>query len=433
MVMWTSSRTTTVEGPAAVRTLPREDAVDGRYGRVFADVLAWCAAEGFQGYDPYDGCNTRHACLLRHAPVRLFLTYFHKFSPVNFRPALGVRKMTNLTALALISSALVRTRRDEGTRERVRGFIERILGRSLQPRYGFHCWSGNGLAIQSRQGYSSPTVPGVIGTEACARALFDFSRAWPDPELDAVVLSVRDFLLEVLLEDRGELVFFRYKPTTPAHLLTFNASMKALAFVADVNRSFGLPDENDVLRRAMRTLLGFQQADGAWNYSVDLRTGLERPQIDFHQGYMLDGILSFLEAAGPDADCEAAYRRGIAFYRSRQFTPDGRCHYRYPRSWPANIHNQAQGIVTFARYGHRDPQAADFARTVAEWTLRNMYDERGYFHYLRYPLFTNRIPFIRWGQAAMLYALAHLLERDRSAAAAAEPANSAGALGSYGE
>jgi uncharacterized protein YyaL (SSP411 family) len=73
-----------------------------------------------------------------------------------------------------------------------------------------------------------------------------------------------------------------------------------------------------------------------------------------------------------------------------------------------NIHNQAQGIITFTRaaeagFGHH---YLDFARTIAEWTIRNMQDPDGHFYYHKYRFFTNKIPYIRWSDASMAHALA---------------------------
>jgi hypothetical protein len=44
---------------------------------------------------------------------------------------------------------------------------------------------------------------------------------------------------------------------------------------------------------------------------------------------------------------------------------------------------------------------------VLDWTVREMQDpEEGFFYYRKGRLFTNRTPFMRWGQAWMLLALA---------------------------
>ncbi len=54
------------------------------------------------------------------------------------------------------------------------------------------------------------------------------------------------------------------------------------------------------------------------------------------------------------------------------------------------------------------------ARTIAEWTIKNMQDEKGFFYYQKWPMVTNKIPFIRWSQAWMLLALASLYAHERN-------------------
>ena len=41
--------------------------------------------------------------------------------------------------------------------------------------------------------------------------------------------------------------------------------------------------------------------------------------------------------------------------------------------------------------------------------IENMQDKSGYFYYRKYPLFTNKIPFIRWAQGWMMLALSEVL------------------------
>ena len=69
------------------------------------------------------------------------------------------------------------------------------------------------------------------------------------------------------------------------------------------------------------------------------------------------------------------------------------------------IHNQAQGIITFAKLRDFDRSYLKFAQRIAEWTIENMRDGKGYFHYQKHRLYTNRIPYMRWAQAWMLAAL----------------------------
>ena len=101
--------------------------------------------------------------------------------------------------------------------------------------------------------------------------------------------------------------------------------------------------------------------------------------------------------------------KGANFYRNELFLLDGRCRWRWPQVWPIDIHNQAQGIITFSKFQKIKPKYYDFAKTIAKWTIENMQDESGYFYYQKWPFFTNRIPYMGWSQAWMMLALSNLL------------------------
>jgi hypothetical protein len=210
--------------------------------------------------------------------------------------------------------------------------------------------------------------------------------------------------MDVLFTSREGVDFFRYKPITPPYACVYNASALAGAFVARVNARFGLPDEEEKVARAFAFLVSRQRPDGAWGYSVDLRTGVEKEQIDFHQGYVLDALLAYERAGGTGVG--GAYAQGLDFYRTHQFDAAGRGLYRYPRRWPVNIQNQAQGIVTLTRAAAFNPAHMTVADHIASWTIGHMRDRDGAFHYLRYPGFSNRIPYMRWSNASMAHALA---------------------------
>jgi len=54
------------------------------------------------------------------------------------------------------------------------------------------------------------------------------------------------------------------------------------------------------------------------------------------------------------------------------------------------------------------PDYIGFAKTIARWTIENMQDKTGYFYYRKYPMFTNKIPFMRWAQGWMMVALSEV-------------------------
>jgi hypothetical protein len=372
---------------------------------VFERAVAWAERTGFAGYDPYDGLNTRMGALRATRQSRLVLVYLNKFSPVNLRPALAIRPHATPAGVAVASRALLRHDPDR-FRARAEDSLAFILAKSLRKGYGRHCWNGIDFPIQMGREYQTPDVPGVIGTAACAGLVLECWRAWPErDDLREVLLSVRRFLLEVLLQEHEGATFFRYKPISPRHSCTYNASAVAAGLVARINALCGEPEGEDAVAACFRYILQRQQAEGYWNYSIDLRTGVEKKQVDFHQGYVLEQLMGYLDDAGPNAAIERSCALGLRFYREQQFTPEGRALYRWPRAWPASISNQAQGIVTFSLAARFDAGHRAFARTVAEWTVRNMMDRTGWFYYLKYPFLTYRIPYFRWSQATMIEAL----------------------------
>src|ERR1700756_2904755 len=74
-------------------------------------LLAYCHAENWAGYDPYDALNSK---LLTALPIghskfpQLIVTQVLKRSPINFRSLLLVPKTQNPKAIALFLSAVLK-------------------------------------------------------------------------------------------------------------------------------------------------------------------------------------------------------------------------------------------------------------------------------------------------------------------------------------
>jgi hypothetical protein len=113
-------------------------------------------------------------------------------------------------------------------------------------------------------------------------------------------------------------------------------------------------------------------------------------------------------------DLELSVKRGYEFWRERFFLADGWPKYYHDALYPADAHAAATAIVTLLELRELDSEALSFAETIADWTIRNLRDARGFFYYRRHRFHTVRTPYMRWTQAWMLYALARLLEEKTS-------------------
>jgi len=101
---------------------------------------------------------------------------------------------------------------------------------------------------------------------------------------------------------------------------------------------------------------------------------------------------------------------GVEFYIDKQFEDFGRSKWRLPWHYPIDIHHQAQGIITFSKMYRalKNEKYLEFAQKIAHWTIENMQDKMGYFYFQKWPFFANKISYMRWSQAWMMFALSSL-------------------------
>ena len=391
------------------------DIIRTAYNKVFQYITR----HGYRGYDPYDGNNTRYGLLKKYYPSRVLLTYLNKFSPLNLRPLLGISRSESNQALAFLMRAILTHKPEiKNTDEFVQNTLNHFLEDTQKHIFGEHTWYGLGFPVQMLKPKTpfNHTMPDAIATEACALAIMQYAeQAGKMVELVKYITGAAKFFLKHHLVQSGEITFFKYYPDSSSNTVTYNASIIATAYLLEANEYEMNPEWQRIAKEAVRFVIKNQYDEGYWNYGINLQTGNEKKQIDFHQGFILDAILKFIQKDESNSVFYESYKKGLEFYYQKQFLPNGQGIYRYPRKWPVNIHNQAQGIITFTRaaaagFGEEYHQ---FALTIAQWTIQNMQDKDGHFYFLKYPLFTNKIPYIRWSDAAMAYALSVLLEYEQ--------------------
>ena len=72
-------------------------------------------------------------------------------------------------------------------------------------------------------------------------------------------------------------------------------------------------------------------------------------------------------------------------------------------------------MITLTDLHDLDARSIGLAQTVCDWALQNLCDRRGYFYHQKMRVGRNKIPYMRWGQAWMLLALATFLGRSARA------------------
>jgi hypothetical protein len=159
--------------------------------------------------------------------------------------------------------------------------------------------------------------------------------------------------------------------------------------------------------RAARYVVRRQLPDGSWAYGADAYQGWAD---NFHTAFILASLMRTIRACPESkAEFDVPLRRGYEYWRERFFLDNGWPKYFPDRLYPADAHSAGAAIATLVDLRELDETALPFARTVALWAIRNLQSPDGYFYYQRHRFHTNRIPYMRWSQAWMAYALARLM------------------------
>jgi hypothetical protein len=398
----------------------------------FDELLAWCRARDFAGYDPFDALNSR---VFQSTPfknsrtARLLWTQALKRSPLNLRPLALVPPQKNSKGLALFAlAALANYRRlktakaqtaDAETRKTQTGAAEiataekeaRALLDQLQrarlPGYSGAAWGYN-FAWQSRNFYAPLGTPMIVPTAFAARAYVEAYQAFGDDNYLQTAHSSCDLVLNDLKRTvaSDEEICFSYSPLDDTQI--FNASLLAAETLASVATLTREPGFCNFVARAARYVVRRQRDDGSWGY------GAARGQQwtdNFHTAYVLLSLSRIMKSScAGEIDLQSSLQRGYEFWRERFFLADGWPKYYHDSLYPADAHAAATAIITLLEFQEIDRGARALAEKIAAWTITNLRDGRGFFYYQRRRFHTVRTPFMRWTEGWMLYALARLLE-----------------------
>jgi len=380
-----------------------------RIKRAFNDLEAYVRRRNYKGYDPYDVLLSPFPFkkLGKWPPVIAIQVF--KRNPFNLRKLFRVPKQHNPKALGLFLKAYSLLPPSDENRERCRKLFEKLLELRSE-RYPGMSW-GYPFPWASPEKYLPAWSPTSVVSGFVAQGLDAYYRRYGDERaldaLDQICIFISEGLHHTTEEDFYAISYSTVKPD-----FCYNASLLAAQTYALSYAHNRRPAYAEIAKQALNTVLKRQRSDGSWNYSERLDTGKQRVQIDFHQGFILDSILSIansLDYFTPDV--ERALQEGFEFYRDHQFTSTGRALWRLPGEYPADIHHQAQGIISATKYyeysGSR--RAEDLAKSVLFYTLRNFKDKKGYFYYRKHRRVVDRTTYMRWGNAWMLLAMGHVL------------------------
>ena len=373
----------------------------------------YCSKEQFSGWDPYDGLNSKIFNAVPFLPktylTRLMWIQFMKRMPINLRPVLKIEKGINPKGLALFISGYSKLAGIQqfgtGPTSKIKDLVEKVL--SLRTSgYSGNCWGYN-FDWESKAFFQKKYTPTIVATSFVANSLIDAYEATLNKSYLDEAISSKDFFLRDLKRSyKNENFAFSYSPFDQTTV--FNASLLGARILS---RIYSYTKEKELIQTAKKAVAyccEYQNADGSWFYST---LPFHQWIDNFHTGFNLECISEYTLFSGDDT-FRSSFERGLKYYLSNFFEDDGRSKYYNTSLYPVDIHAPSQLVITLAKAKVFDTNL-ELIDKVIGWTINNMQSSKGYFYFQKERFYMNKIPYMRWSQAWIFYALAYYLQKTK--------------------
>ncbi|MCX7861888.1 MAG: delta-aminolevulinic acid dehydratase [Bacteroidales bacterium] len=374
----------------------------------FKKLKQYCEAQNFTGWDPYDGLNSKLfkiMQLLHSKWLRLAIIQVNKRSPVNFRRLFIIPKEENPKGLALFLSGycnLYHNEENDVYLKKIDYLARRIL--VLQSKgYAGACWGYN-FDWQSRAFYLPRYTPTVVATSFVAYALMDAYEITKRNEYLETALSSKNFILHNLNRThQKDNLFFSYSPLDNS--VVYNASLLGCRLLARIYSYTNEKELRNIAQKVVSSCINKQNNDGSWYYG---EMKIQRWIDSFHTGYNLESIYEYMKYCN-DYTFKTSFDKGLEFYKQNFITEEGIPKYYHNNIYPIDPHSLAQYIRTMTVCNELNDEKDKIIRSLF-WLIAHMQSNKGFFYYQKKKYYTIKIPYMRWTQAWMFYAMSHLIK-----------------------
>jgi len=367
--------------------------------------------ERYKGYDPFDGLNSklfRNSFLNHSRLARLLWLQMNKQSPVNFRNITKTECSHNPQALGIFISAYCKLYEQKPTlefKDTIMFLSDNLLEESSKG-YSGTCWGYN-FDWQARAFFQPKFTPMIVPTAFAVDGLLSAYHLFgKENYLEACTSSARFVLSDLNRTYEDDLFAFSYSPIDKT--VVYNATLLASKLLAKIYKI----TKEDLLKTEAQKSIDFclkhQNLNGSWTYgSKPYHQWID----NFHTGYNLVCLNQFKNDTNGNVPDESL-KIGLDYYLNTFFENSGKSKYYNNKTYPIDINNPAQLVITLKEFGRLGEQS-ELVDRVLLWTIKNMQDPSGYFYYQVRKYYKIKIPYMRWSQSWMFLALAtYLIENE---------------------
>jgi hypothetical protein len=295
-----------------------------------------------------------------------------------------------------------------------------------------YCW-GYPFDWVTRNGTISQQTPLITTTPYVYEAFLQVHEVDPAGEWIQVIRSIARHAATDIKDFRTSrrASSCSYTPFDKGGVL--NAAAYRAFLLTSGSRVLDEPRYGAIAERNLHFVLENQNADGSWYYATD---GVRDFVDHFHTCFVMKALAKIHGLTG-DRDCLAALERGVDYYLSNLFAPDGlpRPFAKAPRLtvYRRELYDCAECINLCLLLRGRFPRVDATLRTVIAGVAEHWTKRDGSFRSRQLLCGWDDVPMHRWGQSQMFRSLAFWLRDASRASASASRPPAAGAVLHEGE
>lgn len=390
----------------------------------FSILKSYCEKEQFNGWDPYDGLNSKVfnaiPFLNKSSFMRMVVIQVFKKLPLNLRRIAMVPKMHNAKGLGLFLSGycnLYTSVESNASLSNKLGSKEELLCRineiatlllSMQSK-GYHgaCW-GYTFDWQSKAFFLPIHTPTVVATSFVVEGLLSAYEITKNEEYLKVALSSADFILNDLnrIEKKNGFMF-SYSPLDDRAV--YNATLLGSKTLALIYKYTKNEEYKNAARASAQAVCDEQNADGSFPHSDQVRN---QWRDSFHTGFKLESLALYQQCCHDDSFNDNI-ERGYKYWIENYFIPETGLAKYYDTSTEkdtVDLHCVAQAIPTIYKLGKVNDNSRKLMDKILDWAIINMQSKDGYFYFQKRGNSINKICYMRWPNAWMFYGMSYYIK-----------------------
>lgn len=274
------------------------------------------------------------------------------------------------------------------------------------------CW-GQPYNWYSRKVIPAHTPRATVSTQV-ANSFLDAYEITKDENFLAIAIKSCNYFIDYFNRDEDKDGYICFSYTTIDNYHIHNANMLVASTLIRTWYHSGIKKFKKYGIMAMKFTISHQNIDGSWYYWAppDKITG----RIDnYHTGFILESFEVIRKYLKNEFNYDDVLDKGINYYQKNLFENSLIPKMTNKSTFPIDIQSCAQAIITFSELKNKRPDLGKVALKIAEWTIENMYDKKGYFYYRIYKNGKiDKTPYLRWAESWMLRALTFLIDNNEN-------------------